>query len=164
MMIQTKAIKVHPKQGIALRLPERPYTDNLQYCLASILYSPETKIVAMAHVYDTFGPARYSADKVIDSLIEDMVAQDQRVSVSSLRASLVGELTDSLAMPTSRTSKVTAALRKRKIHLIHKVLGGQFWKRVSVMEHPEILVEEYLEDCVRRYGEFQAEKEHHLIL
>lgn len=160
----TNAIKVHPKQGIALRLPQRSYTDDLQYCLAPILYSPETRIVAMAHVYDTFGPARYSADKVIDSLIEDMIAKDSSVKPASLRAYLVGELNASIAMPTSRTSKVTASLRERKIPIMHKVLGGRFWKRVSILEQPEMLVEEYLEDCVQRYGEFQAEKEHLLVL
>lgn len=164
MMVETKAIKVHPKQGLALQLPQRLYTDDLQYCLAPILYSPDTGIVAMAHVYDTFGPARYSADKVIDNLIEDMVAKDNSVKLDSLRACLVGELTDSLAMPDSRTKKVRAALQERKIPLRHKVLGGQFWKRVCVLEHPEILVEEYLEDCVRRYGEFHAEKRHLLVL
>lgn len=157
-------MKVHPKQGIALRLPERPYTDNLQYCLAPILYSPETRIVAMARVYDTFGPSQYSAEKVIDSLIEDMIALDSHVSSSSLRASLVGELAESLAMPTSRTSKVIASLRQRRIPIMHKVLGGKFWKRVSILESPEMLVEEYLEDCVQRYGEFYAEKENRLVL
>jgi len=162
--MNTSAIYVPPQQGIALRLPQRPYTNDLQHCLAPILYSPETKIVAMAHVYDTFGPARYSADNVIDSLIEDMITQDNSIKPSSLRASLVGEQTISVEMPTSRTSKVTAALQKYKIPIIHKVLGGYFWKKVCVMERPEILVEEYLQDCVRRYGEFQAQKEHWLRL
>ena len=162
--MNTSAQYVPPKQGIALRLPQRSYTNDLQHCLAPILYSSETGIVAMAHVYDTFGPARYSADNVIDSLIEDMIAQDLRVSPSSIRASLVGEQTVSVGMPTSRTSKVTTALQKYKIPIIHKVLGGQFWKKVCVLESPEIVVEEYLQDSVRRYGEFHAEKEHWLRL
>ena len=160
----TNAIKINPKQGIALRLPERPSTDDLHYCLAPILYSSETRIVAMAHVYDLSGPARYSAENVIDSLIEDMMAKDNSVKPASLRAHLVGELTDSLALPESRTKKVVAALRSRKIPIIHKVIGGQYWKRVSILEHPEMFVEEYLEDCVRRYGEFHAEKDHLLRL
>ena len=162
--MNTSAVLVQPKQGIALRLPQRPYTDGLHHCLAPILYSPETRIVAMAHVYDPAGPARYSAERVIDSLIEDMIAKDSSVKIASLRAYLVGELSDSLAMSTSRTSKVKAALRERKIPIMHKVLGGQFWKRVAVLESEEIFVEEYLEDYVRRYGEFQAMREYRLRL
>ena len=162
--MNTSAVLVQPKQGIALRLPQRPYTDGLHHCLAPILYSPETRIVAMAHVYDPAGPARYSAERVIDSLIEDMIAKDPKVSSLPLRASLVGELSISLRMPISRTLKVISGLQKYRIPIRHKVLGGQFWKRVCVLESAEIFVEEYLEDCVRRYGEFHAEKEHHLIL
>ena len=163
-MMNTPALLVPPKQGIALRLPQRSYTTDLHYCLAPILYSPDTGIVAMAHVYDTFGPARYSAENVIDSLIEDMVVKDSSIKPASVRASLVGELTLSLGMPTSRTSKVLIGLQKYRIPIIHQVLGGQFWKTVSILERPEMLVEEYLEDCVRRYGEFHAEKEYRLAL
>lgn len=162
--ISKPAIYVPPKQGIASRLPERLYTDDLHYCLAPVLYSPDTGIIAMAHIYDTFGPARYSADKVIDSLIEDMITLDNSIKPASLKAYLVGELTDSLAMPESRTKKVLAALQEKRIPVVHKVLGGQFWKGVSILERPEMLVEEYLEDCIRRYGEFHAEKEHWLRL
>lgn len=163
-MMNTPAVLVRPKQGIALRLPQRPYTDGLHHCLAPLLYSPETRIVALAHVYDPAGPARYSADQVIDSLIEDMMAKDSGVKPTSLRAYLVGELRESIARPGSRTSKVTASLRERRIPIMHKVLGGQFWKKVCVLEHPEILVEEYLENCVQRYGEFHAEREYRLVL
>lgn len=161
---ETKPIKVHPKQGIALRLPQRPYTVDLQYCLAPLLYSPETRMVALAHVYDVAGPARYSADHVIDSLIEDIVAQESSVKPASLRASIVGELADSLVLPNNRTSKVFKALKENKIPIIHKVLGGQFWKRVSILESAEMLVEEYLEDYLQRYGEFHAERKYWLKL
>lgn len=164
MMIETKAIKVHPKEGIALRLPQRPYTVDLKYCLATILYSPETRIISMAHVYEISGPARYSADNAVESLIEEIIAEESSVKPSSLRAHLVGELTASLVLPNNRTSKVIAALRERKIPIRHKVLGGQFWKRVSILETSEMLVEEYLEDCVQSYGKFQAEREYRLVL
>ncbi len=154
---------VPPKFGRAVRLPDRVGTTDIQHCLVPILYSPQTSIVALAHVYDLSGSDRYSGDRVIDSLLEDMTRIDSGVLSFPLRAHLVGELDESLAKPENRTNRVSSALKQRGIPIVNRIVGGLSRKNVYIHDGPpRLFVQEYLEDCVQRYGEFHAEREHWL--
>ena len=164
-MIENKTYHVPPKSGLAKRLPERAYTTALENCLGVVLYSAETGVVGLAHVYDTVGPARYSADNVVESLLEDMLAVDANVNIRTLRAHLIGEQELSLAFSGNRTLRVTAALRKREIRIVTQIVGGHLWKNIYVHDGPaRMLFQGYLEDSVQRYGEFHAEQEEWLKL
>lgn len=156
---------VPPKYGKAVRLPDRVGTTDIQHCLVPIIYSPQTSIVALAHVYDITGSGRYSGDKVIESLLEDMATIDPTVLSFPFRAHLVGELDASLAKPENRTSRVSSALERRGIPVSNRIIGGTMRKNVYIHDGPpRLFVQEYLEDCVQRYGEFHAEQEQWLDL
>lgn len=158
-MILTSEVK--PKQGKAVRLPHTLYTQGLHHCLAVALYSPQVGVIGLAHVFDERG--KFGTDGVVDSLLEEMVGIGSTMYVPSIRAYLIGELDESLAMPENRTERVSAALARKKISIINKMVGGRLWRDVY-FEAAAIRVVEYREDWAKVYEEFQAEQVYNVSL